>query len=106
MTSVEEIRRLSRRIGRDFQPVRIVLFGSHARGDAAEDSDVDLLVVLRFKGRAVDKAVEIRLKTRPRFPVDLVVRTPEDVRERVAHGDTFLRDILETGTILYEADHR
>jgi predicted nucleotidyltransferase len=106
MATAEDIRSLSLRITRDFRPLRIVLFGSHARGNPGADSDVDLLVVLPFEGRAVDKAVEIRLKSRPTFPLDLIVRTPEAVRERVALGDTFLRDILGTGTVLYEADHR
>jgi len=106
MATTQEIRKLSLRIARDFRPLRILLFGSHAREDATADSDVDLLVILPFEGRAVDKAVEIRLKTRPTFPLDLIVRTPEAVRERVALGDTFLRDVLEKGTVLYEADHR
>ncbi len=45
------------------------------------------------------------MKLRPRFPMDLLVRTPEKVRERIEMGDTFMREILEQGKILYEADH-
>ena len=103
---MNKIKELGRRIGSEFDAEKVVLFGSYAEGKAAEDSDVDLLVVLPFKGRSVDKSVEIRLRLRPGFPVDLLVRTPEKVRERLELGDDFLRDILEQGRVLYEADSR
>ncbi len=54
-----EIKRMVRRIVRKFNPEKIILFGSHARGDADADSDVDLLVVMDVKGSKRRKAVEI-----------------------------------------------
>lgn len=105
MVAMEQIERLGRRIGSEFSAHRVVLFGSYARGVATADSDVDLLVVLPFEGRSVNQSVAMRLKLRPAFPVDLVVRTPETVRERLAMGDGFMREILEEGKVLYEADH-
>jgi predicted nucleotidyltransferase len=104
MVALRDIEELSRRIASEFRPQRIVLFGSHARGDASPDSDVDLLVVVPHEGTAVEKSVEIRLKLRPGFPLDLIVRSPEKVRQRLSLGDTFLREVLERGKILYEAD--
>jgi len=104
MVTMEQIEEVSRRIAREFRPERIVLFGSYASGRPTPDSDVDLLVVLPFEGKPVFKSVEIRLKVRPPFPMDLIVRTPEKVRERVGMGDGFMRDILENGRVLYEAD--
>jgi predicted nucleotidyltransferase len=104
MVAMKDIRNLSRRIARQFRPRRIVLFGSYAEGQAGPDSDVDLLVVLPHKGDAVEKSVEIRLATRPPFPLDLLVRTPQEVRRRLAMGDTFMRDIVEKGKVLYETD--
>lgn len=101
---MKQIEELSRHIAREFHPHRIILFGSHARGVPTVDSDVDLLVVLPFEGKAVNKSVEIRLKFRPPFPVDLIVRTPEKIRERVEMGDDFMREILEEGKVLYETD--
>ena len=103
--TMKQIRELAQRIGREFRPDRVVLFGSHARLQATADSDVDLLVVLPLAGRPVDKTVELYMNTRPPFPVDLVVRTPETVRERVEMGDDFLRGILGSGVVLYEAAH-
>ena len=105
MVAMSEIEGFGRRIEREFGAERVILFGSHARGEVGEDSDVDLLVIGPYEGRSVDRSVEIRMKLRPRFPVDLLVRTPEKVRERVGMGDDFMRDILNEGTVLYEADN-
>ncbi len=102
MPTMQQINAFGRRIGEEFHPRQVVLFGSHARGAATVDSDVDVLVVMPFEGRSVDKSVEIRLKTNPPFPVDLLVRTPEVVRRRIEMGDWFLRDILRDGKVLYE----
>ena len=106
MVSMRQIRAVGRRIGREFHPQRVLLFGSHARGTATADSDVDLLIIMPFKGRPAAKSVEVRLKVRPPFPVDLLVRTPESVRRRIALGDAFLLDVLEHGKVLYEAAGR
>ncbi|MBU4271834.1 MAG: nucleotidyltransferase domain-containing protein [Planctomycetes bacterium] len=100
---MQQIEEFGLRLGEEFHPWRVVLFGSYARGAATKDSDVDVLVVMPFKGRSADKSVEIRLRIRPSFPLDLLVRTPEVVRRRIEMGDYFLRDILRDGKVLYEA---
>ncbi len=105
MASMREITRFSRQIAEAYHPERIVLFGSYAHGTPTQDSDVDLLIVMPFEGKAVEKSVEMRLRFRPKFPLDILVRTPEKVRQRLAIGDTFIHDILTTGRVLYEADH-
>ncbi len=101
---MRDIADVGRRIGREFHPQRVVLFGSHASGTPGEDSDVDLLVVMPFEGKPPAKSVEIRLKINPPFPVDLLVRTPQAVQKRLEMGDQFMRDIIESGKVLYEAD--
>ncbi len=106
MVTISQIEELSRRIGREFHAERVVLFGSFARGVPTDDSDVDLLIILPFEGKSVIQSVEIRMRLRPAFPVDLIVRTPQKVRERLAMGDDFIREILEEGKVLYEADRR
>jgi predicted nucleotidyltransferase len=98
-----EIKQLSEQIAREFQPVKIILFGSHANGKPAWDSDVDLLVVMAFKGRPNRQAVKIRSRIDTTVALDLLVRTPQQVSERLAMGDTFMRDILERGKVVYEA---
>ena len=106
MIPMQQIQEVSRRIADEFHPERILLFGSYAWSAPLPDSDVDLLVILPFEGKAVAKSVEMRLKVRPPFPVDLLVRTPEKIRERLALGDPFIRSILDKGEVLYEADCR
>ncbi|HEV3469339.1 MAG TPA: nucleotidyltransferase domain-containing protein [Pyrinomonadaceae bacterium] len=103
MIPEEEIRELSERIAREFRPQSIILFGSYAYGTPTEDSDVDLLVILTFDGKPIYKALEILRKVRPRFPLDLLVRTPEQVKERVGNNDWFLREVLTEGRRLYES---
>jgi len=103
MTTLKQISEVCRRIGAEFSPERIVLFGSYARGTPTPDSDVDLLVIMPHQDRAVKKSVEIRLKIRPPFPMDILVRSPAKVRERLALGDHFMKHILEEGKVLYEA---
>jgi predicted nucleotidyltransferase len=102
---MRQIEEFGRRVGEEFGAERVILFGSYARGNANPDSDVDILVIGPFKGGSVDKSVEIRMKLRPGFPMDLLVRTPEKVRERIEMGDPFMRQILDQGKVLYEADN-
>ena len=106
MVAIDQIKKFGRQIGEQFHAERVILFGSYARGRPTADSDVDLLVIGPFKGRSVDKSVEIRMKLRPQFPVDILIRTPEKVRQRIKMGDCFMQEVLEKGKVLYEADDR
>lgn len=102
-TSYGEIKELAEQIVREFQPRKIILFGSHAHGKPAWDSDVDLLVIMPFKGRPSRHAVKIRSRIDTAVALDLLVRTPQQISQRLAMGDTFMRDILERGKVVYEA---
>jgi len=104
MVEMKKIEDLTSQIVREFNPERIILFGSYAYGRASDESDVDLLVVLPFEGKPVRKAIEIRNKINARMPLDLIVRTPEQLAQRLAQNDWFMREIVERGRILYEAD--
>ena len=66
---------------------------------------MDLLVILPYEGSAARQAVEILDRLRPTFGVDLLVRSPEQVRQRLAWNDYFLKDVLERGVTLYAASH-
>jgi predicted nucleotidyltransferase len=96
------IAKLSEQIVREFQPERIILFGSYAYGQPRPDSDVDLLVVLPFEGKAFRKSVEILNRISPEFSVDLLARRPEDTARRYAEGDPLIREALDHGKVLYE----
>jgi len=100
-----QIKNLCRQIVENFKPQKIILFGSHAYGKPNADSDVDLLVVMPFEGRESQKAIEIRMKIQTTVPLDLLVRTSEQVRMRIEMEDFFMREINEKGKVLYEADN-
>jgi predicted nucleotidyltransferase len=91
------------RIARKFNPVRIILFGSWARGEAREDSDLDLLVVLPKVEHKRKAAIEI-LRTLNGLPIskDVVVTTPEEIKARGHIVGDVLRPALQEGKIIYE----
>jgi len=94
------IRKLAREIAQKFQPNKIILFGSYAYGKPHRDSDVDLLVVMPAWNE-ISKACRIRLAVYHPFPLDLIVRTPENLKRRLAEDDWFLREVVEKGKVLY-----
>ena len=106
MITQKQIKDFGWRLVREFRPRKVVLFGSYAYGKQNPDSDVDILVVMPLNGNPVDKSVEMRLKLQPRFPLDLLVRTPAKIKERLAMGDDFIKDIFDKGRVLYEAPGR
>ena len=91
------------RIVEGFQPARIVLFGSHARGTATRWSDVDLLVILPDVADKRDTAIEIR-RALGDLPVckDIVVATPDEVARRGHLAGTVLRSALREGRVVYD----
>ena len=103
-----QIARLCAVIAREFQPDKIVLFGSWAYGKPDSASDIDLLVVMPFEGspfRQAGTMLNRVIQAVGVLPLDLLVRTAEQLDERLAIGDGFVRDILERGKVLYAADH-
>ena len=96
-----QIRAYCRVLAREFRPRKIILFGSYAAGTASAASDVDLVVVLPFRGSATDKVVEIRGRVEAPFPMDLLVWRPAEARKR----DSFTRSVLNEGKVMYEGRH-
>ena len=91
------------RLVREFDPLKIILFGSHARGEANMHSDLDLLVVLRSVSPKRREVVEMRCALGD-LPVskDVIVTTPEEIDRRGDLVGTVLRPALREGRVLYE----
>jgi predicted nucleotidyltransferase len=105
VVSADEIIAFADRVAASFKPRRIVLFGSYACGSPTEDSDVDLLITRqRWSMSPLTAAGRIRVKLGVPFSMDLIVRSEAEIQRRVAVGDGFLRELLETGITLYAAD--
>jgi predicted nucleotidyltransferase len=102
MVDEKSIQDLADRIAREFQPEKIILFGSFAYGVPRPDSDVDLLVLLPFEGKGFRKSLDILNRVNPEFSVDLIARRPDDTLRRYTEGDPLVREALDRGKVLYE----
>ena len=102
MVSMTDIENLADQIAREFDPEKIILFGSYASGTPGPDSDVDLLVVLPFEGKPFWKSVEIMNRVDPQFALDLIARRPADAASRYAQGDPLIHYAIDHGMVLYE----
>ena len=97
------IRALVRRIVDEFHPDRIILFGSYAYGQPRPESDLDLLVVMDTLLSESEQAMQIRRQLNIMFGLDLLAYTPQRLAQRLAWGDSFLKEITEQGIVLYES---
>lgn len=94
------------KIKEEYQPDKIILFGSYAYGHPDRDSDIDFLIIKDTPERHIDRMAEVtKIASDPRrlIPLEVIVLTPGEISERLQVGDQFVREILDKGEILYEA---
>lgn len=97
-----EIARIVKLIVARFNPDRIILFGSHARGAAGPDSDVDLLVIMPVSGSKREKQLEMRKALgRLGFPLEIILSRPEDFEWRKDFVGTIEHPAWREGKVLY-----
>jgi len=103
MTQTALLEQVTRTIVERFHPKRIVLFGSHARGDAGSDSDLDVFIEMQTSRRPPERAIEVSAAfgLRP-WPLDVVVYTPAEVQRLRGVSGTLLSVIEKEGKVLYE----
>ena len=99
---LKKISAFAKKVAELYNPQKIILFGSYAYGQPRPDSDVDILVIMAFKGKGFRTSLEILKKTDPDFSIDLLARLPEDTERRYREGDPLIRMALDQGKILYE----
>jgi len=100
--SLEEIKTQVQRIVDKFNPEKIILFGSYARGNPSPESDVDLCIIVDSERPAREIAAEISLLLDHAFPFDIIVKTRQEIEKRLSMGDYFIEDIINKGKVLYE----
>jgi len=98
---MQAIRAVVQQIAEKFQPEKIILFGSYAYGTPRPESDVDLLVVMGTPLRNREQAAQIARAIDYHFGLDLLVRNPQQLAERLALGDFFLQEVMGKGKVLY-----
>ena len=103
MISSDQIKQAVERLVAAANPSKVILFGSYARGDATEDSDLDLMVIEREVPNKFDEMVRLRQELRPlRIPVDLLVYSQDYVDEWGHLPGTALYWALHEGKVLHE----
>ena len=103
MDNGDVVQRMVERIVTQFGPLRVILFGSRARGEATDESDVDLLVVLENGADKRASAVAIR-RSLSDMPIakDIIVSTPDEIRRRGELVGSVLRPALREGRVVHE----
>ncbi|MGB9006822.1 MAG: nucleotidyltransferase domain-containing protein [Candidatus Aminicenantales bacterium] len=97
------LNKITDRIIRSFPIKKIILFGSHAYGRPRKDSDIDLFIIMESNKRPSERRIAIsRLFKDREMPMDFIVKTPAEIRARLAVGDHFVKAVLAKGSVLYE----
>jgi uncharacterized protein len=100
--TLSEIHLQSLVIAENFNPEKIILFGSYAYGNPTPESDVDLLIIANSEKPAWKLSAEISFKLDHAFPMDIVVKSAQEIEDRIIKDDFFLQDIIANGKVLYE----
>jgi predicted nucleotidyltransferase len=90
----------------EYQPEKVMLFGSRARGDNRSDSDIDLLIIKNTSQKLLDRWTTVRrILSDPhrKIPLETLILTPKEIEDRLAVGDQFVAEIMATGKVLYAA---
>jgi len=99
----KRLQTIGKKIKKDYRAEKVILFGSYAKGNETEDSDVDLLVVAPTKERYFERMASVRRlirNLRDGLAVSPIVLTPAELEKRREAGDPFVREILQTGVSL------
>jgi len=97
---MERIKAISQRIKEKYNAQRVILFGSYARNEVTEDSDVDILVIAPTKERFYERMATVLGFVRDLYQglaLSPIVLRPEELARRIEMGDQFVQEILETG---------
>lgn len=99
LRTIDDIRE---RLIAEYDPDRIILFGSAAQGTSRRGSDIDLMIVKETDKRPLDRRIEVETLLSDRMiPVDVLVYTPDEVRQLYSLGSPFVEEVVETGRVLY-----
>ena len=85
-----------------YEPEKIILFGSAARGDTDEYSDLDLIVIKQSNKRFVERLVEVTAYLPRDTAVDVLVYTPQEFQAMQEEGNPFIQQALSDGIVLYD----
>jgi predicted nucleotidyltransferase len=88
----------------NYRPRKVIIFGSRARGNSSGESDHDVLIVKETSTRRMLRREEAMRGIRQTIPLDLLILTPDELEFLEREGSPFIREILDTGVVVYEQD--
>ena len=102
-TGKKIISKIVKKIKEEYQPEKIVLFGSYAYGKPTKNSDIDLLIIKESNKRRIDRFCEVRkiIRDIKGISIQPVVLTKDELNERIKIGDDFIKEILAEGKVLH-----
>ena len=99
----KEINKIKKKIVSKYRPEKIIIFGSYVWEGFTPDSDVDFFIIKNTKKRKLDRMYEVdKLLHGRKIPVDILVYTPKETKERLGLGDSFVEDVIKRGKLIYE----
>lgn len=103
------VRRLyncSEEIAKKIDIDKVILFGSYAKGGVTKESDIDILVIGSKKDRDLRTKMGLMFhKTLPKKPIDVLLKTRDEIERRLKIGDSFIKEIIDKGEVIYERDY-
>ena len=96
---------IAEKIRKNYDPEKIILFGSFAYGKATRDSDIDMLIVKRTRKKSMDRWFTLKKLCQDPdrgIPFSPLVFTPKELDYRLSLGDQFIREILQKGKVLHK----
>ena len=102
-TEIEnEVQSITRQIIEKYEPDKIILFGSAARGEYDEVNDLDFLIIKQdVPLYGIDRMRELDELIERNIAADMLVYRPDEFEDRIKLGDPFIKTILEEGRVLY-----
>jgi predicted nucleotidyltransferase len=101
---LDETKMLVENIANNYKPEKIILFGSAANGQERATSDIDLLIIKndnKIRPQRIKEVFEALRGLKRDYPLDPLVYTQDEINQRIALGDYFIKNIIDQGKIVY-----
>ena len=98
------ISKITKKIVKEYQPIKIILFGSHAYGHPTQDSDIDLLIIKNVSEKPMERWMKVRKILREfifQIPISPLIYTEEELNQRRKLKDFFIEEIIRKGEVLH-----